>query len=86
MQGTLPEGYKPGDQIYISAAVQAPRNQSWIQIPPTASRWRCEEPWVHFFFRDEPGRPFPGGVEAFHYMKPPRAEDLDLFSYQSARR
>lgn len=77
MQGTLPEGYKPGDQIYISAAVQAPRNQSWIQIPPHSFTLAgVKSPEVHFSSVMSQGGPFPVVFEAFHYMKPPRAEDL----------
>jgi len=64
MQGTLLKVTSRVIQIYISAAVQAPRNQSWIQIPPHCFTLAGVEEALRFIFsfRDEPGRPFPGGV------------------------
>ena len=77
VQGTLPAGYKPGDWFFVSAAAQAAG-------PATVEPDRAHRGETH---RPEQSRgelssvkkqdgPFPVIYQAFHYMKPPRAEDL----------
>lgn len=79
IQGTLPEGYKAGDQVFVYAAVQTPG------IPPaTVDRIRphavklagLESPAVSLSSLTKKDGPFPVVYEAFHYLKPPRAVDL----------
>jgi hypothetical protein len=77
IQGTLPQGYKSGDTIYVSASVQARRSQDSKQIPPHPVRLAgVTSPAVHFSSLSKSSGPFPVVFEAFHYMKPPRAQDL----------
>jgi hypothetical protein len=77
MQGTLPEGYEAGDHVFISAAVQAPGTKSWTQIPPhPLTLAGLKSPEVHFSSVKSHDGPFPVVFEAFHYTKPPSAEDL----------
>lgn len=79
MQGTLPAGYKAGDSVFVSAAVQTPGTP-----PVTASRVAPHSikltglvsPEVHLSTVKKEDGPFPVVYEAFHYMKPPRAMDL----------
>lgn len=77
MQGTLPEGYAPGDTIYVSAAVQASENGTPMEIAPHAVKLTgVSSPAVHFSTLSNSSGPFPVAFEAFHYMHPPRAQDL----------
>lgn len=77
MQGTLPEGYKPGDVVYVSAAVQAPSMHAPAQIAPHAVTLAgVASPEVHFSSLPQNSGPWPVVFEAFHYLKPPRAQDL----------
>lgn len=77
VQGTLPEGYKSGDVLYVSAAVRSPSSHDFAQIPPRAVKLKgISSPAVHFSSLTTTSGPFPVVYEAFHYMKPPRAQDL----------
>jgi hypothetical protein len=77
MQGTLPEGFKVGDQIFISAAVQASAKERPTQIPPHAIRLTgVTSPAVHFSSMKSGDGPIPVVYEAFHYVESPRAQDL----------
>lgn len=79
MQGTLPAGWKAGDQLFVSAAIQTPG------VPPaTVERMLAQpvklaglgSPAVDFSSVKKQDGPFAVVYEAFHYMKPPRAMDL----------
>jgi len=67
MQGSLPEGYKSGDQIYVSAPGVAPQAVKLAGI---------SSPEVHLANVKKTDGPFPVVFESFHYLKPPRAMDL----------
>jgi hypothetical protein len=87
LQGTLPDGYKAGDDVFLSAAVQAPA-QAPAQAPgtPAAVVDRVAphavklaglvSPAVHLSSLTKRDGPFPVVYEAFHYLAPPRAMDL----------
>ena len=77
MQGILPEGYAPGEKVYISAAVQATESGTLVQIAPHAFKLAdVASPAVHFSSLRKNSGPYPVVFEAFHYLKPPRAQDL----------
>ncbi|MGC2636326.1 MAG: hypothetical protein WA294_04045 [Acidobacteriaceae bacterium] len=77
MQGTLPAGYKPGDTVYVSAAVQAPDAHATTQIGSHAIRLAgIASPEVHFSALAQNSGPYPVVFEAFHYVNPPRMQDL----------
>ena len=77
IQGTLPEGYKSGDTIYVSAAVQAPQSHSLEQIAPRSVKLAgVASPQVHFSSLPRNSGPYPVVFEAFHYVNPPRMQDL----------
>lgn len=79
MQGTLPDGYKAGDQIFLSAAVQAPGTPPSVVDRVSAQRVKLAglaSPEVHLSSLKKSDGPFPVVYEAFHYLKPPRANDL----------
>jgi hypothetical protein len=77
IQGTLPEGYVSGDTAYVSAAVQASDTAAPVQIAPHAFRLAgLASPAVHFSALPKNSGPYPVVFEAFHYLKPPRAQDL----------
>ena len=77
IQGTLPEGYKPGDVLYVSAAVQAPQEHTLAQIAPHAVKLAgIASPEVHFSTLPKDSGPWPVVFEAFHYGNPPRMQDL----------
>lgn len=67
MEGSLPEGYKSGDQIYVSAPGVAPQAVKLAGIT---------SPEVHLATIKKTDGPFPVVFEAFHYLKPTRAVDL----------
>jgi hypothetical protein len=79
VQGALPEGYKAGDEVYVSAAVQSTANPS---MPTGHLQARSVKlsglngPAVHLSAINRGDGPFPVVYEAFHYLKPPRAADL----------
>ncbi len=79
VQGTLPAGYKAGDQIYVYAAVQTPGTPPVTvdQVAPHAVKLAgLVSPAVDLSSLKKQDGPFPAVYEAFHYMKPPRANDL----------
>ena len=77
IQGTLPEAYKPGDTIYVSAAVQAPQAHSLESIAPHSVKLAgLASPQVHFSALHQNSGPYPVVFEAFHYVNPPRMQDL----------
>jgi hypothetical protein len=77
VQGTLPEGYKSGDTIYVSAAVQAPQAHSLEQIAPHSVKLAgLASPQIHFSSLAQNSGPYPVVFEAFHYANPPRMQDL----------
>jgi hypothetical protein len=72
VQGTLPVGFKAGDTVYVSAAVQ-----TGSQMAPHAVKLEgIGSPEVHLSSVRKGDGPFPLVFETFHYMKPPRAQDL----------
>lgn len=78
-EGTLPEGYKSGDRIYLSAAVQGSDNQTAdaVRIPPHSFTLAgVASPEVHFSSLTRKNGPFPVVFETFHYLRPTRAQDL----------
>jgi hypothetical protein len=78
LQGTLPSGFKAGDQMFLSAAA-LPAGSS---VP--ASRAPAQpvkltglaSPEVDLSSAKKENGPFPVIYQAFHYLKPPRAVDL----------
>jgi hypothetical protein len=77
VQGTLPEGYKSGDVLYVSAAMRAAGSHDFAQVAPYAVKLAgIANPAVHFSTLTKTSGSFPVVFEAFHYMKPPRAQDL----------
>jgi len=72
VEGTLPAGYKAGDQVYVSAAAQA-----GSQIHPhTIKLDGISSPEVDLSAAEKQSGPYAVVYEAFHYLKPPRAVDL----------
>ena len=79
MQGTLPAGYKPGDRIFLSAAVQtagAPPVTVDRVAPQPVKIAGVANPEIHLSSLGKRDGPFSIVFETFHYMKPPRANDL----------
>jgi hypothetical protein len=79
VQGTLPSGYKSGDQVFVYASVQTPGNPPAIvdQLPPQSVRLRgLDSPALDLSSAKKQDGSFAVAYEAFHYMKPPRAVDL----------
>jgi hypothetical protein len=79
VQGTLPDGYKAGDQIYVSAAVQSTANPPAPTGQMQAHSVKLSglgSPSVHLSAIKKEDGSFPLVYEAFHYLKPPRAADL----------
>jgi hypothetical protein len=91
VQGTLPAGFKSGDQIFVSASVQSPGSaqtpgsaQGPGAPPVTADQVVAHavklaglvNPAVDLSSLKKQDGPFPVVYETFHYMRPPRAMDL----------
>jgi hypothetical protein len=79
MQGTLPNGYKAGEQVFVSAAVQAPGTPPAVvdKVSPQQIKLAgLSSPEVHLSSLRRSDGPFPVVFEAFHYLKPTRANDL----------
>jgi len=79
IQGTLPIGYKTGDQIFLSATVQAPGTPPVIvdRVSPHPIKLAgLTSPEVDLGSLNKHDGPFPVVFETFHYLKPPRAADL----------
>ncbi len=91
VQGTLPAGYKDGDQIFVSVSAlspgaapasdgtpsPAPQPVTVDQVPahPVKLAGLINAAADLSSLKKQDG-PFPVVYEAFHYMKPPRAMDL----------
>jgi hypothetical protein len=79
MQGTLPEGYKTGDRVFLYASVQTsgtPPATADRVLPHSIKLTGLYSPAVHFSSINKQDGPFQAVYETFHYMKPPRAVDL----------
>ena len=79
LRGTLPAGYKAGDQLYVSVATQAPGTPAVIadQVTPGVVRLvGLSSPALDFSSVTSQDGPHAVAYETFHYMKPPRAMDL----------
>lgn len=79
VQGTLPAGYKAGDQVFVYAAVQTPGAPPVTvdQMPPhSVNLGGLNSPAVDLSSAKKQDGPFSVVYETFHYMKPPRAVDL----------
>jgi hypothetical protein len=79
VQGTLPAGYKAGDQIFVYAAVQTAMTPPVTvdKIHPHAVKLAgLGSPEVDLSSVKKEDGPFAVAYEAFHYTKPPRAVDL----------
>ncbi len=79
MQGTLPAGYKAGDSIYVSAAVTTagtpPVTVDRVS-PHSVKLAGLSSPEVDLSSLKKQDGPFAAVYEAFHYLKPTRAQDL----------
>jgi hypothetical protein len=79
VQGTLPAGYRAGDQVFVYAAIQTPGTPPVTvdQIPANSVSLRgLDSPAVDLSSAKKQDGPFSVVYETFHYMKPPRAVDL----------
>ena len=79
VQGTLPAGFKAGDQIWVSASAQAAGAGSGLSSRVNAQAIKLtglSSPEVTLSALKKSDGPFPVVYQAFHYMKPPRAMDL----------
>ena len=79
MEGTLPAGFKTGDPMFLSAAVQTAGAPPVIVdqvLPHSIKLAGLANPSVHLSSLKKEDGPFPVVYETFHYMKPPRAMDL----------
>jgi len=78
LQGTLPDGFKAEDQIFVSAAVDKAGTANAVSsVSPRAVKVAgIASPAVHLSSLKKSDGPFAVVYEAFHYMKPPRANDL----------
>ncbi len=72
VEGTLPAGYKAGDQIYVSAAAQT----GGAVHPQAVKLAGLASPEVHLSALKKTDGPYSVIYESFHYMKPTRAADL----------
>jgi hypothetical protein len=79
MQGTLPKGWNAGEQVFVSAAVQT-RGTPSVTVDHVAAQAvklaGIGSPAVDFSSVKKQDGPYGAIYEAFHYMKPPRAQDL----------
>jgi len=83
MEGTLPGGFKTGDSMYVWASAQTPGSAPGApativdRLAPHAVKLTgLRSPSVHFLTAKKQDGPYPLVYEAFHYLKPPRAQDL----------
>jgi hypothetical protein len=79
VQGTLPAGFKAGDSIYVYASAQAsgPSPTTASRIAPHAVKLAgLNSPEVELSSLKKQDGPFAVVYEAFHYLKPTRAQDL----------
>jgi hypothetical protein len=75
VQGTLPAGFKAGDPVFVSAAVQTGAIVSRIR-PSAIKLAGLTSPDVDLSSVKKEDGPFTAIYQAFHYLKPPRAVDL----------
>jgi hypothetical protein len=78
LQGTLPAGFKNGDQVFLSAVALAaggPEPASRV-LPQPLKLAGLASPEVNLSSAKKEDGPFPVVYQAFHYLKPPRAVDL----------
>ena len=79
VEGTLPEGYKAGEPLFVYAAAQTPGTPGATvdRVAPHAVKLTgLANPAVDFATVKKQDGPFPVAYEAFHYLKPTRAMDL----------
>src|SRR5262249_41971785 len=78
IQGTLPAGLKPGDQLFISAAAQpAASAPAASRVVSQAAKLTSLGSLATDLPKDTKNDgPSPVIYQAFHYLKPPRAVDL----------
>jgi hypothetical protein len=79
IEGTLPAGWKAGDQVFVSASIQTSGNPPVTVdriLPHGVKLAGVVSPSVDFTSVKKQDGPFAVAYEAFHYMKPPRAMDL----------
>jgi hypothetical protein len=77
-EGSLPAGYKAGETIYVSASSQAPGSTDLVgkAAPQAVKLSGIASPEVHLSEVKKTDGPFSAIYESFHYLKPPRAQDL----------
>jgi hypothetical protein len=79
IKGTLPSSYKPGDHLYLSAAVQTPGTTPVVMDKVAPHPVKLEgvlSPEVNFASLKKSDGAFPVVYESFHYLTPPRDTDL----------
>jgi hypothetical protein len=79
VEGTLPSSHTPGDSLFLSAATQTPGTPPTTVdqvVPHSIKLSGLTNPSVHLSSIKKSDGPFPVVYEVFHYMMPPRAEDL----------
>ena len=78
VRGTLPAGYKAGEQLYVSALTQAPGASAPADqlAPHVVQLTGVSSPAIDFSAVTRRDGPYAVAYESFHYLKPPRAMDL----------
>ncbi|ADW71014.1 CheW domain-containing protein [Granulicella tundricola] len=76
LQGTLPAGYKSGDTVYVSAGVQTAGKTVDQVAAHEVKLVGLGSPAVDLATVKKGDGPFAVAYESFHYMRPPRANDL----------
>lgn len=78
IRGTLPSGFKAGDQVYLSATTQASGDSATAdELTPRAIRLASvNSPALDLSSVKKTDGPYAVAYESFHYLKPPRATDL----------
>jgi hypothetical protein len=78
LQGTLPVGFKNGDQMFLSAAaIPAGSSEPASRVPAQPIKLAgLASPEVDLSSAKKEDGPFPVVYQAFHYLKPTRAMDL----------
>jgi hypothetical protein len=78
LRGTLPAGFKAGDQVFLSAAaLPAGASEPDSRVPAQPVKLTgLVSPEVDLSSVKSEDGPFPVVYQAFHYLKPPRAVDL----------
>ena len=86
MEGTLPEGYRPGGRVYLSAAVQRGAGPAADVLQVSARAFTLSgvaSPEEHLSSLTPKEGPFPVLFETFHYLRPTRAQDLSCSVIQA---